>query len=326
MLPDSPHPVLILAPLKGFTDHVFRTVYAEHFNGFDRAVAPFIASRRDMRRKRSYVKDVLDENNPLLPVEPQIIGKSADEFAVLADFLFMLGHESVNWNLGCPWPMVANKGRGAGMLPDTDGIDRFLDTALSRLKCRLSIKLRLGWKGPEDLFRLIPVFNRYPLSEITIHPRTAVQRYAGEIDLAAFERCVTELNAPVVYNGDIRTVDDFERLSQRFPGVSGWMIGRGCLYDPFLAPAIRGETVGLEHRIGRWKAFHEALYHAYGETMSGPSHLLDKMKGFWRHFCHPFEDDCKKSLKNIKKAVRPEQYLDLVNRFYDEEAPGLLKG
>jgi len=310
---------LYMAPMKGFTDHMFRNVFTDHFGGFDLAIAPFIASKSDNIIKKKYVKDVLPENNTRLPVIPQIMSKTAKDFTVLANYLYDLGYGTVNWNLGCPSPMVANKKRGCGMLPHTDMIQAFLDNVIPAIKGTLSIKTRLGWQRAADIFRLMPVLNQYPLEELIIHPRTGVQRYDGEVDLEAFGRCLATLNHPVVYNGDIRTPEDFKNLSRRFDDVSRWMIGRWCLANPFLPLVIKTGADDIRDKIQKMQQFHEALFEAYRMVLDGPSHLLNKMKGLWRYFSLPFAD-CKKSMKKIKKARRPDQYLDLVNLFFETEA------
>ena len=314
----TPQPILYMAPLKGVTDHTFRSTFAAHFGGFDLAVAPFIASKKNTAIKRRYVRDVWPEHNTRLPVIPQILGKSAADFIVLADFLYDQGYETVNWNLGCPYPMVANKRRGAGMLPHTDMIAAFLDRVVPGMRASLSIKIRLGWDSPDDIYRLIPVLNQYPLNALIIHPRTGIQRYDGPVDLDTFGRCLPSIVHPVVYNGDIRTPEDFRALSRRFATVSRWMIGRWSLADPFLPQAIKtGETRGRD-KIARIKRFHETLYASYRSILDGPSHLLNKMKGLWKYLSLPF-NDCKKAMKAINKSHRPEQYLDRVNRFFDTQ-------
>ena len=103
---------LYMAPMKGFTDHMFRGAFADHFGGFDLAVAPFIASKQDHHIKRKYVKDVLPENNTRMPVVPQILSKTAADFIVLANYLYDLGYDTVNWNLGCapiPWWPISSE-------------------------------------------------------------------------------------------------------------------------------------------------------------------------------------------------------------------------
>lgn len=310
---------LYMAPMKGFTDHLFRSAFADHFGGFDLAVAPFISSKQDHHIKRKYVKDVLPENNTRMPVVPQILSKTAADFIVLANYLYDLGYNTVNWNLGCPYPMVANKKRGSGMLPYTDRIRTFLDRVIHEIRGSLSIKVRLGWKETADIFRLLPVINQYPLSEIIIHPRTGLQRYEGPVDLDAFEDCLAVIRHPVVYNGDIRTVGDFRRLFRRFDRVHAWMIGRWCLADPFLPGHITTGADDIPDKIYRMQRFHEALFEAYNRVLDGPSHVLNKMKGLWRYFSLPFED-CKKTMKKITKTRQPDQYLERVNLFFETEA------
>lgn len=314
-----PPPKLYMAPLRGLTDHIFRTIFTQHFGGFDLAVAPFISSKRDTVFKPKYIRDVLPENNPKLPVVPQILSKSAEEFTALANYLHGFGYETVNWNLGCPFPVVAKKKRGSGMLPFTEEIHAFLDHACSHLKPRLSIKLRLGWHDPDDIFRLIPILNTYPVEEVILHPRTGLQRYEGPVDIDAFEKCLPLITCPVVYNGDICSLEDFRRLSERFPGLKRWMLGRGCIANPFLPREIKSPNERSPDKIVKMKTFHIALFEAYSDLLAGPSHVMNKMKGYWQYFSCLFED-CGKAVKRIKKMRRPDLYLEEVNRFFNSEA------
>ena len=310
---------LYMAPMKGLTDHLFRSAFADHFGGFDLAVAPFITTKQGRNIRRKYVKDVLPENNTRLPVVPQILSKSPEDFIVLANYLHDLGYDTVNWNLGCPYPMVANKQRGSGMLPFTERIQTFLDTVIPEIKGSLSIKMRLGWKEKSDIFRLLPAIDPYPLAEIIIHPRTGLQRYEGSVDLDAFEVCMAMTRHRVVYNGDIRTREGFRRLFRRFDRVHAWMIGRWCLVDPFLPECIRTGSDDIADKIHRMRRFHETLFEAYHHVLDGPSHVMNKMKGLWRYLSLPFED-CNKAMKEITKSRRPDQYLARVNRFFETEA------
>ena len=183
-------PVILLAPLKGVTDAIFRTTYAEFFVGVDIAVSPFLSTVKGCRIKPSHLKQVLPDNNRRMPVVPQIISKTAANFIFLAEALYDLGYSTVNWNLGCPYPMVARKGRGSGMLSKPESIDAFLEQTLGAMRGRISIKMRLGRHHPDEIERLLPVMDRYPIESITIHPRTGIQMYSGKPDLDTFERCL----------------------------------------------------------------------------------------------------------------------------------------
>ena len=309
---------IYMAPLRGLTDHTFRRVYTQHFPGFDLALAPFISSKRDRKFKPKYVKDVLPENNLSLPVVPQILGNSGEDFVSLALYMAQFGHTKINWNLGCPFPMVAGKKRGSGLLPYKSKIQAFLDHVFSGYKGRLSIKMRLGWASKEEGLRLMAILNQYPIDEVILHPRTGEQRYDGNVDLAAFGQFAAVSAHRLVYNGDINSRWDFERLKALFPEIDHWMIGRGCLSDPYLPMTIKSgncDRTDCRHRI---KKFHDDLFAAYGEILSGPTHVLNKMKGFWQYWAIPYAA-CKKELKSIRKSRTPEQYQQAVNRIFEME-------
>jgi tRNA-dihydrouridine synthase len=310
---------LVLAPLKGFTDAVFRSAFARHFDGFDAAVAPFVSTVRGGRVKASLLGGLLPEKNQNLPVIPQVLGNSAADFIPLARTLVDMGYGEINWNLGCPFPMVAKKGRGSGLLPQPDRIAAFLDRVVPAVGCCLSVKLRLGRRDPDEIFAVLEVLNRYPLSEIIIHPRTGTQMYAGAPDLDRFEKCADASAHPAVYNGDINTRDDFSRLAARFPRTRKWMIGRGALVDPFLPGTILQGKDDVSGRIKKFRRFHDDLVEGYRSRLSGEAHLLDRLKGFWKYFGLSF-DNGRGVAKAVHRSKRMAVYTERVARFLESEA------
>lgn len=315
LIPDK----IQLAPMRGFTDAIYRNSLNECFGGIDSMVAPFISSVKGRRIKPKLLRDVLPEQNCRKPLIPQIIGKSAEEFIVLSQALYDLGYETVNWNLGCPYPMVAKKGRGSGLLPYPDRIDLFLDRVSGAIPNRLSLKVRLGRFRREEIFDLIPIFNRYPLEEIIVHPRTGVQMYAGEVDLEAFAECLSLFLHPVVYNGDIVSLDSFLAFKSKLPSVSNWMIGRGVLANPFLPEVIKSGNKTISTRLERFKAFHDILLHRYSERLSGPSHLLQRMKGLWGYMARHLKDG-EILRKKIRKARDMAVYHRIVSAYFEQSA------
>jgi tRNA-dihydrouridine synthase B len=312
-------PHLILAPLRGFTDVVFRNVFQRHFEGIDEAVAPFVTSIKGRRIKPSHLRDLNPEQNRAMPVVPQILSNNSDEFIHLANSLIDLGYPEINWNLGCPYPMVAKKMRGSGLLPHPERVDRLLADIFPAIAGRLSIKMRLGRYSPAEMDPLIPIFNRYPLSRVIIHPRVGEQMYEGRVDLDAFAACLTKIVHPVVYNGDITNAHGFTQLKAQFPGVAGWMLGRGLVADPFLAEMIKGQSPMSGCNASRFKRFHDDLVDEYSQLFSGPGHVLDRMKGFWRYFADGFAND-RQVLKRIRKAPSLKRYQMIVADFLDRLA------
>jgi tRNA-dihydrouridine synthase B len=309
---------IYLAPMRGFTDALYRKTYAEFFGGVDGAVAPFIPSVRGERIKPSHLKDVLPRNNDGRPLVPQVLSKSSAEFIVMARALHDLGYATVNWNLGCPYPMVAKKGRGSGLLPFPERIEAFLDQVLGAIPNRLSIKTRLGRQRSDDILKLLPIFNRYPLKEIIIHPRTGVQMYTGSVDVDGFVDCLALSAHPLVYNGDIVGLPSYQALKQRLPQVTGWMIGRGILANPFLPAMIKTGCEALANPMKTFKAFHDTLVARYGEKLSGPAHLLQRMKGLWFYLYRPFADG-QHLLRQIRRSKTIEGYREVVGSAMTQE-------
>ena len=207
--------------------------------------------------------------------------------------------------------MVAKKKKGSGLLVQPDFIDRLLEDMMNGFAGRLSIKTRLGRVSAKEMDRLIPVFNRYPLARVIVHPRTGMQMYAGSVDLDAFENCLERISHPVIYNGDIVSPAQFQALARRFPSVSGWMLGRGLIADPFLPEMIRWGSASIGQRKARFNKFHDALLHAYSDRFSGPAHVLDRMKGLWRYFAAG-QPNGPQLLKQIRKATSLDRYRQLV--------------
>ena len=310
---------LYLAPLRGFTDYIYRNTFTGHFDGFDGALAPFIPTVTADRFKPSHFKDILPENNPTLPIVPQIIGNQSADFINLAVRLFDLGYTSVNWNLGCPFPMVAKKHRGSGLLPYPERIDAFLEKTVSSIPNRLSIKTRLGRRTINDIFKLMPIFNRYPLEEIIIHPRTGIQMYDGETDLDTFERCLAQSVHRVIYNGDITDLKTFQEVFVRFEDINGWMIGRGAVTNPFLPAIIKAGRDDISHKVEKFKQFYDELFEQYRQVFCGPGHLLNRMKGFWTYFSSAFQDS-RNIAKKVHRTQKLNRYMKIVDRFFAEEA------
>jgi tRNA-dihydrouridine synthase B len=310
-------PFLYLAPIQGVTDALFRTVFHHHFGGFDAAVAPFINPQRRSGFKEKWLADVFPENNIGLPIIPQLLNTHAEDFLAVASRLQDLGYTHINWNLGCPVPMVAKKKRGSGLLPYPEMIIALLEEVVPKLKAELSIKTRLGYVNTDEILTLLPRLDAFPLKEIIIHARLGKQLYAGQVDLDTFTLCRELSRHEIVYNGDITDITIFTGLIERFPWVNRWMIGRGVLADPFLAISLRGDSSFTLDRLHRLKEFHTDLYQGYRRKFSGPGHLLGRMKQLWLYLIASFPQK-QKVLKKITKASMEQDYLKAIDELFSD--------
>ncbi|SMF43099.1 tRNA-dihydrouridine synthase family protein [Pseudobacteriovorax antillogorgiicola] len=300
---------LYLAPLLGITDACFRQCFTKHFSGFDRAIAPFVKTLSGGRWKESKVLDLDPRFNQALPVVPQIISNNTEDFIALANHLITLGYKSINLNLGCPVPMAAGRGRGAGLLPHQDFLREFLEQIIERICVPLSIKTRIGFQEPDELEALVEMLNQLPLETVAIHPRTAKALYSGEVDLDRFDRIVNKLNQRIIYSGDITSYEDYKALKKRYPQIQDWMIGRGAVRNPYLVETIR--QCGRDVFRVPFKPFYEDLFEAYLIRGFTRQQCLDKLKAIWFYQANPTLIQ-RSQYKLAKKTRQLDEFLNLV--------------
>lgn len=326
---------LSLAPLRGLTVATYRTCYTEYFgNSYDYAVAPFIPLTTAGRIQPKLLKDIFPEACGTMPTVPQVIGKDPERLIEMANAIKEYGYNELNLNCGCPWKFVAKKGRGSGLPESPELFEAMLAAGVEVMPGGFSIKIRLGRKSTETLRSLVPIINRYPLKEIIIHPRTGEQMYEGDVYLEKFAEVVDAFTMPVIYNGDIKTVSDALYLKQRFPRLSGLMLGRGAFEDPFLPSDIAvafaagaeyqgeiGDTLPheqtLPHTAERKQqvlAFADALYKRYSEELFGPAPILGRMKEFWEYTATYFDNGAEqlRKIQRSKTLIEYEQSIKML--------------
>ena len=292
--------MIYLAPLQGFTDFVYRNVYNEVFGGIDKYFIPYI-SVKNTEVVKKFEKEILPENNAQLLAIPQVLPKNESEMLFLANYLSDYGYKEFNLNMGCPYPMVTNQGKGSGLLPHPEIIARILRVVFEKTSLKLSVKLRAGLESANEIERIVPVLNDFPITEVILHARIATQLYKGEINHRAFQFASENLKHPLVFNGDVFSVDDFLDVKTKFLSTEHIMLGRGVLRNPFLPFEIKNQNFSDTEKAERLLEFHEKMLKSYLETMDKEGNALNKMKQFWTYFSHNFLEE-QKVIKRIKKA------------------------
>jgi tRNA-dihydrouridine synthase len=150
-----------------------------------------------------------------------------------------------------------------------------------------------------------------------MHPRLGKQQYKGEVDLKAFEAFQGVCKHPLIYNGDINSVEDIHHIQEQFPGLAGIMIGRGLLANPALALEYRqNRTLELDEIREKLQSMHKCIYNQYAEQLEGgDEQLLNKMKTFWEYLM-PQAD--RKLLKAIHKSTSLNKYNQAILAFFNQ--------
>lgn len=308
---------LSLAPFLGITSKIYRNTFSRHFQGLDQVYAPFISGVHPERANISKFSDVLPFDENMVATIPQFISTDAQEVLAVAKVLKEEGYTRINWNMGCPFSRLANKKRGCGILPYPDEISRMLDVVMPSIPLELTIKTRLGYYQVTELPKVIEIFNRYPLKELIIHPRTGTQLYTGNTHLDQFAYCLSLSKIPVTFNGDIYHSDRYKELQLLFPSVTSWMLGRGALINPFLASQIKGIEPDQDQKRKTIIAFHQEYFSRQQENASNQRKMLGQMKAIWYYMSGLFSNG-KQFFDAMKICQDSQSYLNFAHELLQQ--------
>lgn len=300
------------APLQGYTEAPLRHFHAAVYGrDVDSYFSPFLRVEKGVVRAR----DLRDITSPLCSnhhVVPQIIFRDADEFKILVSAVKAAGYTAVDLNLGCPFPPQVRKGRGAGFLRRIDDMRSVADMIGDDDAMTYSVKMRLGVDSPDEWLDIIRMLNVMRLDHVTVHPRVAAQQYRGDLYHESFVRFLGMVEHPVVFNGDIVSLCDIEKVRARYPELSGIMIGRGLLGRPSLiAEWVTGEEWSRERRLSHLRRLHDGVFGYYVATLSGESQILSKVKPFWEYL---EQEIGHRAAKMIYKSSSVSAYRAAVNQ------------
>lgn len=296
------------APLQGITDFVWRNAHSEVFGGIACYHTPFMRVERGEIRKRD-INDVANENNQA-HIVPQILACKSQDMKTMISTLKTMGYSKVEINLGCPFLPIMKKHKGCGLMAYPDEMSvAFGDIATINdmsytLKMRLGVDSSIQWR---QAMKAIDILNP---EYITLHPRIGLQNYQGDIYYGELEAFLSVSRFPVIYNGDIKTVDDIHKVIERYPTLKGVMIGRGLIADPSLT------SPALLDKADNYRRFHQLVFDGTQARFSGGDHqVLMHMKAMWEMF---LPNASHKLRKRIIKAHNLSQYEMACNELFAE--------
>ena len=290
------------APMEGLTDSIFRRLHHKYFPGVDRYYMPFLSPT--IHRTLTHKEDrelPLADSVPFTAV-PQVLTKVPGDFLWAAQVCADRGYDEVNLNIGCPSGTVVSKGKGSGMLRDVAALDAFLEEIFRSSPLPVSVKTRLGMETPEEFPAILEVLNRYPIKELTVHPRVRKQFYDGSVHMEMFGYAAANSRNPLCYNGDILTLPQALAIQEKYPQVQSVMIGRGLVASPGM---LTGST-----DIAALEAFLNELTEVYTVEFGGSRNAMFRMKENWG-FLHSRFEGSDKLWKALRKTTDAAEFKSL---------------
>jgi len=234
---------VLLAPLAGYTDLPFRRCIRALGGcgmAYTELLSPktLIHSNSDVKRK--LVATAPDDQ----PLGYQVYGKEPGLVAAGAKWVEDYGAKLVDINMGCPQKKLSNKGRGAGLLRTPELAVEIVREVIEAVHVPVTVKLRLGWDNTDTAVGLAREFEKLGAAAITIHGRTRMQGFSGNVNLDAIRQVVEAVeNVPVIANGDITSVESAREMFDK-TGCEGIMLGRYPMKDPWIIRDIARNLAG----------------------------------------------------------------------------------
>lgn len=233
-----PKPFLILAPMEGVTDVIFRQVIAKagrpdlFFTEFTNV------SSYASEKGRHNALERLETAPTDSPIIAQIWGKNPEHFAETTSALESLGFSGVDLNFGCPDKHVNKAGGGAAMIKTPNLAVECFKNAKKSTKLPVSIKTRLGWSQPEEYKEWLPVLLAEHPAALTVHLRTKKEMSKVPAHYELIPEIIKLRNeispeTKLIINGDIKNHAHTIELHKKYPEIDGFMIGRGVFTNPY---------------------------------------------------------------------------------------------
>ena len=288
------------APMEGITDSIYRRLHHKYFGGVDRYFMPFLSPTIHRQLTHKEDRELPFADKECFVAIPQILTKVAEDFLWAAQVCADRGYREINLNVGCPSGTVVAKGKGSGMLRDLSTLDAFLEEIYAKSPLPISVKTRLGLEQAEEFPAILEIFNRYPIQELTIHPRVRKQFYTGDVDMDMFRYATQHSKNPICYNGNLNNTQQIQAFSEEFPGISSLMIGRGLIGDPGMLCPGGSDKKALED-------FMTELLETYFEVFGGARNAMFRMKENWGFLRHRFEGS-DRLWKDLRKTTDIAEY------------------
>ena len=232
----------MLAPMEGVTDVVIRDLITS-LGGVDLCVSEFIrVSIHVVPEKviRKYVPEAAEgwKTPAGTVILPQLLGSHPERMAATARVLERMGASGIDLNFGCPAKTVNRNEGGAALLKNPEAMRAVIQAVQAAVRIPVSVKMRLGWENPDDVFAIARMVDELSPRWLTVHARTKEEMYRPPAHWHRLALLKKTLKTPLIANGDIFTPADYEKCRE-VTGCDHFMIGRAILRDPWIFRRIR---------------------------------------------------------------------------------------
>jgi len=230
-----PRPILWLAPMAGFTESPFRRI-VKKIEPSTILVSELISAAALARGNEKTLRMCEFSADEKKFFGIQIFGADEKNFLAAAKIVENLGADFLDLNFGCPSPKIVRSGAGSAILKNPDFAAEIIFKISRQIKIPVTAKIRLGFFSDENFLEICQKFADAGLAAISVHGRTAAQKFSGAANFSKIYELKNFLKIPVIGNGDIRSAADARAKIRNLDGI---MIGRAAVENPWIFQQCR---------------------------------------------------------------------------------------
>ena len=220
---------LVLAPLTKGNNLPFRRLCADYDANVLYSEMAFARNlNKGEPRERALMRRAANE--PVFGV--QIATKTIDEGVKAGNAIADAGADFVSLNMGCPIYEATRRGLGSSLLKKPKKLSRLIGGMVEGLSLPLEVKVRIGIDSV-NIENVVEALEETGIAALTIHGRTAQQRYKKSADWDLIKRIAQNTSLPIIGNGDVLTLHEAINRIENYD-VAAVMIGRGALTKPWV--------------------------------------------------------------------------------------------
>ena len=300
---------LLLAPMAGYTDMVFRLIAHKCGAGLTETE---MVSAKALYFGNQKTKDLLKFKKQEKPRAVQIFGHEPEIFASVLSSGVLDDFDIIDINMGCPAPKIFNNGDGCALMKNAKLACEIIKTAKKSTKKPIMVKFRAGIDDKNiNAIEFAEMCKQAGADAIVVHPRTREQYYSGQADWALIKKIKEKVSIPVIANGDIKSKGDATKCLE-ITGADGVMIGRGALGNPQIFSEILGKRAPYSKKQALLKIL-QILKENYSE-----SYVLGQMRAHLVHFIKSEKNATKAKIKLLKIEKLDELETAIIN-FYSSK-------
>lgn len=302
------HGRLILAPMDGLSDTVFRRITRQLGSAY--SVSEFI-NTLDFMYSKVYQRKRLFFHEDERPFVAQILDNDPVRMAENAAYIQeRFKPDMIDVNLGCPARTVSGRGAGCALMKSPELVKQIFEQVCKVVTIPVTAKIRLGWDDNSmNYMEIASIVVERGAKAVAMHARTKKMAFGKTVRWEHIATLKKAVPVPVIGNGEVRSVADAKRMFEE-TGCDAVMIGRAAKANPWIFSWRDREQVSVE------EVFYLARYQLRQMLEVNPENAIMPFRKYLKAYLEPYNLP-RDEMKTLLTAREPERLFALIDAVHE---------